>query len=63
MGRIVGCISCNKYLGEIHSAKLHKDIKFLCADCNIKRVASDMKKKSVPIAMPDFFSDIFGGKK
>lgn len=63
MGRIIRCIRCNFYLGEIEKARLHKDIKFLCIDCNIKRVASDMKKGNAPIDMPDFFEGIFGGKK
>ena len=63
MGRLISCIGCNRYLGEIEVAKLHKDIKYLCPDCDTKRIASDLAKKSVPYDMPDFFSDLFGGKR
>ena len=66
MSREISCISCNLYLGEIIEARLHKEIRFLCPDCNIKRIASDMNKKPYsPIsddATMDFLKGTFGFK-
>ena len=36
------CSGCNKYLGTIRDATLYKGIKYLCPECETKRVASDI---------------------
>jgi len=50
------CVACNKYLGEIRDAKLRKGVKFLCVNCDTKRIASDMRPKQ-----PDYMKSLFGG--
>jgi len=40
------CAGCNKYLGEIRDATLFKGIKYLCLNCDTKRIASDIHKKT-----------------
>jgi len=40
--RSIYCTGCKRYLGIIRDAKLHKDIKYLCGVCEVKRIASDM---------------------
>ncbi len=68
MSKEARCIGCNIYLGEIHDARLHKDIKFLCVQCNMKRIASDLGKKGncPPISdadTVDFLKGMFGMKE
>ena len=61
--RKIYCIACNRPLGEIRDAKLLKGIKYLCPDCNVKRVASDMMNKTNTTgSVPDFLTDMFRGK-
>lgn len=66
MGREIRCTGCNKYLGNIIEAKLHKEIRFLCSQCNTKRIASDMSKKRHPVMSDqeavDFLKGTFGFK-
>jgi len=56
-GRKIYCKPCGKYLGIIRNATLHKEIVFLCKDCDIKRIASDLANKVNP---KNPFDDIFG---
>ena len=58
MTKKIYCKSCPKYLGEIRDATLHKKIVFLCDNCKITRLASDMKNKTEPI---NPYKDLFGG--
>ena len=64
MSKEIRCEGCNQYLGNITKAKLHKDIKFLCFNCNTKRIASDLAKKSYPPisdeATINFMKGMFG---
>jgi hypothetical protein len=53
--KVIFCGICKKYLGEIRDAKLRKGIAFLCAECETKRIASGMRKKS---DIKDFFGGI-----
>jgi RNase P subunit RPR2 len=56
MAKDIFCANCKKPLGTIRDARLRKGIKFLCPECNTKRIASDMAKK------PDMeLKDLFGG--
>ena len=59
-GRKIYCKPCGKYLGTIRDAKLHKEIVFLCKDCDIKRIASDMVNKTNKINRKNSLDDIFG---
>lgn len=36
MSKVINCHYCNKYLGEIRDAKLHKYIVYLCGECQDK---------------------------
>lgn len=56
--RKIFCTGCNKYVGDIRDARLLKGIKFLCPECEIKRIASDLHKKTETY---NPFKDIFGG--
>ena len=60
--RKIYCTACNRNLGEIRDAKLLKDIKYLCPECNMRRVASDLAGKTNMNSVPDFLTDIFKGK-
>jgi hypothetical protein len=57
--RKIYCAGCYKYLGIIRSASLRKDIKFLCKNCETKRVALEMQRKSGASGLGDFFGGIF----
>jgi RNase P subunit RPR2 len=59
MAKEVVCKKCNKYLGEIRDGRLHKDIVYLCKNCNIQREALEMKYQNKSI--PSGFEDIFKG--
>jgi len=66
--RKIYCTACNCNLGEIRDAKLLKGIKYLCPNCDTKRVASDLANKTRGsmggrLSVPDFLKDIFGVEK
>lgn len=59
------CVGCDKYMGEIRDGKLRKEIYFLCENCNLKRMASDMKNKggnNYKNYYEDLLKGYFGGK-
>ena len=58
------CSGCKRYLGEIRDGTLMKGISHLCPKCEIKRIASDMAKKtSCNSDISDLFNGIFNGVK
>jgi len=58
------CGGCKKYLGEIRDGTLMKEISYLCPNCEIKRIASDLAKKTnYNPDISDLFNDIFNGSK
>ena len=59
-GRKIYCKPCGKYLGIIRNATLHKEIVFLCKNCDTKRIASDMVNKTNKINRKNSLDDIFG---
>lgn len=59
-GRKIYCKPCSKYLGIIRDAKLHKEIVFLCKNCETKRLASDLANKAKP---KNPFEDLFSGRR
>ena len=59
-GRKIYCKPCGKYLGTIRNATLHKEIVFLCKNCDTKRIASDMMNKRNKTNPKNPFDDIFG---
>ena len=53
----IHCKPCGKHVGNIkEGSMLHKDIVFLCRDCEIKRIASDLASKTKTV---NPFEDIF----
>ena len=54
----IRCEQCKVYMGKIIEAKLRVGWVILCANCNTKRIASDLKKVG---KKPVNFEDIFGG--
>lgn len=59
-GKEIYCTGCDKHLGIIRDAKLHKDIKFLCKNCETKRVALELQRKTKPsVNLEDMFGGVF----
>lgn len=60
----VKCKKCSVFLGEIRDAKLHKDIIYLCKNCNTQREALELRyrNKDTEGSFGGMFGDIFGGK-
>lgn len=58
-GKEIFCAGCNKHLGVIRDAKLRKDIKFLCKNCETKRVALEMQRKTGGSGMEKLFGGLF----
>jgi len=52
-------------LGEIEKGRIKKGMVFLCESCNnrIKILELNIKSRNEPDGMPDFFREIFEGKK
>jgi len=62
MSKKILCKSCMKYLGEIHEAKLRKNIVFLCEQCEVQRKALELRyKNNSHDDYMDSIKDIFGG--
>ena len=63
MSKIIYCESCGIKVADITvGSKIRKSAVMLCSSCNVKRIASDMKKnlnKQSGTSNP--FADIFGG--
>ena len=57
--RKIYCAGCDTYLGIIRDAKLRKDVKFLCENCEIKRVALEMQRKTAGSGMDEIFGALF----
>ena len=54
------CKGCGKYLGVIRDATLHKEIVYLCPNCDTKRIASDLANKTkTKDPLKDLFKGIF----
>ena len=53
------CTECNSYLGIIRDAKLRKDIKFLCKNCETKRIALELQRKTGGSGMEKLFGGLF----
>lgn len=58
-GKKIYCAGCATYLGIIRDAKLRKDIKFLCKNCETKRISLEMQRKTGASDMGDLFGGIF----
>lgn len=57
--RKIYCTGCSTYLGVIRDAKLRKNVVFLCKNCEIKRIALEMQKKTKPsVDMGDLFRGV-----
>lgn len=54
--RTIQCECCKVSLGEIHDAKLRKDIKYLCAKCLEMNISSSRYSSDFA---SDFMNDIF----
>lgn len=57
--RKIYCAGCYAYLGVIRDAKLRKDVNFLCKNCETKRVALEMQRKSGASGMDEIFGGLF----
>lgn len=58
--RKIYCAGCDTYLGVVRDAKLRKGVVFLCKNCEIKRVALELQRKTKPsVDMGDLFGGIF----
>lgn len=69
-GKKIYCAGCNTYLGIIRDAKLRKNIKFLCKNCETRRMALEMQKMGQRVEPPinnprkaesSSVTDLFGG--
>ena len=60
--KIIYCTGCDRKVGIIKDAKLLKNLKYLCPNCEIKRLASDMKKKKQSIPIDNFIKDVLKGR-
>jgi len=50
----IHCVKCGTYCGEIRDASLKKGLKYICGSCYANGKTD---------AIPDFFKEIFRGKK
>lgn len=58
--RIIRCVGCQTYLGEIQKASLRKNISFLCESCERKRYNNFKEKTpSSNYDVGNIFGDIF----
>lgn len=56
----IHCAGCNAYLGVIRDAKLRKDVKFLCKNCETKRITLEMQRKTrTSASMESLFGGLF----
>lgn len=58
--RKIYCAGCTVYLGVLRDATLKKGIKFLCKNCETKRVALELQRKTKPsVNLEDMFGGVF----
>lgn len=58
--RKIYCAGCTIFLGVLRDAALKKGIRFLCKDCEAKRVALELQRKTGASGLGDLFGGIFG---
>lgn len=66
MSKIIYCVSCGIKVAELAvGSKIKKSAVMLCQDCDVKRIASDMKsdlnKKPNASNVSNPFNDLFKG--